>query len=51
MLDALSFLGHTPGPELAGGSLEELLAWAIDNWQIEKIPKDRQISVTADREE
>lgn len=43
--DALCFLGHSPDPGLADGPVEEIIQWGIDHWQVEKIPKDREIRV------
>ncbi len=36
---ALTFLGHTPEPSLAKANPAQLLEWAIENWDIDKIPK------------
>lgn len=36
---ALSDLGQSPPTELAGAAKEEILAWAIPNWKLGKVPK------------
>ncbi len=38
LAQALAALGHPPPPELAGGHLAELLAWASAHWHIENVP-------------
>lgn len=45
LVDALCFLGHTPDQAVTEGPVEEIIQWGIDNWQIERIPKDREIRV------
>ncbi len=37
LLQSLNFLGQTPGQELNGGNKNEILAWAIDHWNIEAV--------------
>ncbi len=39
IIRALKFLGQQPLAELADGSIEELLKWAIQHWDITAIPK------------
>ena len=51
LLDALRFLGQEPVQELSGGTVAEIIQWSIENWRIDRIPKDREIRVAADREE
>jgi len=46
LLDAFRFLGHSPDQELDACSVPEIIQWGIDNWQPEKIPRDREILVT-----
>lgn len=40
---ALAFLGHSPPKELAGAAPLELLSWAVRNWDIAKVPRQRTI--------
>jgi glutamyl-Q tRNA(Asp) synthetase len=42
---ALRFLGHPPPNEMNDATVEELLAWAIAQWQITKVPKHPQNSM------
>lgn len=39
LYQALSDLGQMPPPELANAAKEEVLLWAIEHWQIRKVPK------------
>jgi glutamyl-Q tRNA(Asp) synthetase len=39
---ALSFLGQNPPAELQKSAVDEILGWAIDNWRIERVPKEDQ---------
>ncbi len=39
LFKALSFLGQTPDPALAGASSTELLSWGIAHWDIQAVPK------------
>ena len=39
LFKALAFLGQNPDSELAGAQVSELLAWAIDHWDIQAVPK------------
>ncbi|GGC00209.1 glutamyl-Q tRNA(Asp) synthetase [Marinobacterium zhoushanense] len=45
LLGALQLLGQQPPAELYEGLAEEILAWAIAHWQIDRIPK--QLSLCA----
>ncbi len=38
LCQALSFLGHSPPPELNDASLDEFWNWAIQNWQLKQLP-------------
>lgn len=38
---ALAFLGQMPPAELAGAPATELLAWAVANWRLDRVPKRR----------
>ncbi len=35
---ALGFLGHPPGPSLAGAPPALLLEWALENWSLQQVP-------------
>ena len=45
LFDTLAFLRQLPPMELRLGSAEEMLAWAIANWQPEKLSNCQQIAV------
>lgn len=36
---ALSFLGQNPAPELVGGGLADLWAWAVGHWSLDRVPR------------
>ena len=40
---ALTFLGHSPEPDVINAEPETLLNWAIDNWDLERVPKQMMI--------
>lgn len=40
LVQALTFLGHPPPPELEHATCEALLTWAVDHWQTAAIPGD-----------
>lgn len=42
---ALQFLGQHPSRSLALGTKEELIAWATEHWQLNKVPKQREIII------
>jgi glutamyl-Q tRNA(Asp) synthetase len=46
LISALDFLHQQPPAELQQGSVEEVLGWAIKNWQPEQLKGCRQIPVT-----
>jgi glutamyl-Q tRNA(Asp) synthetase len=46
LISALKFLQQQPPAELRQGSVDEMLGWAIANWQPEKLKGCRQIPVT-----
>lgn len=39
LFEALSFLGQNPPAEIKNATLEEVWRWALENWQIDSIPK------------
>lgn len=43
LFDALSFLGQQPLAEIKSVTLDEIWQWAITNWRISNIPKQRAI--------
>jgi glutamyl-Q tRNA(Asp) synthetase len=42
---ALTFLGHTPPATLTGAPPSELLAWAVQHWQLARVPRQKGIAV------
>jgi glutamyl-Q tRNA(Asp) synthetase len=45
LFNALNFLGQTAPAELKTYDTESILAWAIENWSISSLPKQKEISV------
>lgn len=45
---ALCFLGHRPPEQLRKSSVEDILNWAIENWTITKLPKEKEITCVVD---
>jgi len=43
LIAALEFLGQQPPAELGGARLEELWHWAIANWRMDRVPRQRAI--------
>lgn len=43
LLKALDFLGQEPDPVLTGAAPVEIVAWAIENWVLTKIPKQNAL--------
>jgi len=41
---ALTYLGLPPGPDVINGSPEELLVWALSQWELDNIPEARTIT-------
>jgi glutamyl-Q tRNA(Asp) synthetase len=39
LVDALTFLGQSPPPDLGKAALAEVWAWAFENWTFSEIPK------------
>lgn len=44
LLDAIRFLGLPMTPELSSGSVEEIIAWGVENWSIEALPQPIEIT-------
>lgn len=45
LIAALTFLGLTPDPDLASGSIAQILNWAVQHWSIKQIPKQTEVIV------
>ena len=45
IIAALKFLGQSPKAELHSASVEELIKWAINNWQRSSVPKVVEINI------
>ncbi|KGJ95424.1 tRNA glutamyl-Q(34) synthetase GluQRS [Colwellia psychrerythraea] len=45
LIAALSFLGQAPMPELTSANVEEVIQWAINNWQRHRVPKTLEINI------
>lgn len=45
LIAALKFLGQAPLPDLASASVEEIIKWAVDNWQRSSVPKAVEINI------
>lgn len=45
LVAALKFLGQAPMPELTCASVEEIIQWAINNWQRHRVPKTIEINI------
>ncbi len=45
---ALDLLGQQPPAELRDGSADDVLAWAVAHWQLERVPRRPGIVVAAD---
>jgi len=41
LVGVLQFLGHPPPPEASSGNRDELLRWALSEWRIERVPRER----------
>lgn len=39
LLAALKFLGQHPPPGLSVAAVQDILAWAVDNWQLARVPR------------
>ncbi|WP_333796177.1 tRNA glutamyl-Q(34) synthetase GluQRS [Rheinheimera sp.] len=46
MSAALSLLGHTPPAELQQAPVAELLAWALQHWQLAQVPRQREVQIS-----
>ncbi|MGU5717434.1 tRNA glutamyl-Q(34) synthetase GluQRS [Aeromonas taiwanensis] len=40
---ALAFLGQCPPPELKAGSVDEIIAWGITHWRLDRVPRQQKI--------
>lgn len=43
LVDALDFLGQQPDARLRAASLDELWSWAVANWRLDRVPRQRAI--------
>jgi glutamyl-Q tRNA(Asp) synthetase len=43
LIDALSFLGQQPPTELMAEPVDNIISWAIANWQLTKVPSTNQV--------
>lgn len=43
LIQALRFLGQQPHSELVDCSVDEIIAWSVDHWDINNIPKKHEI--------
>lgn len=43
LFEALSFLGQNPPEAIKNATLAEAWRWAIDNWQLNNVPKNRSV--------
>ncbi|MBP4039862.1 tRNA glutamyl-Q(34) synthetase GluQRS [Aeromonas sp. SrichE-2G] len=41
---ALAFLGQCPPPELKAGSVDEIIAWGITHWRLDRVPRQQKIA-------
>lgn len=48
LFNALNFLGFSPDEQLNTSNVETVLDWAIKNWDITKLPKEKEIIYTVD---
>jgi glutamyl-Q tRNA(Asp) synthetase len=39
LVAALEFLGQCPPPGLSAATVEDILAWAVRNWQLARVPR------------
>lgn len=45
LFHALKFLGQQPPQSLMSSHLNDLLTWAVDHWDISKVPKQQEIMI------
>ena len=43
LIGALNFLGQQPHSELYDASVDELWSWAVENWRMDRVPRQRAI--------
>ena len=44
LADALAFLGQAPPPYLADGGLDAVWRWALENWRLGRVPRQRLVT-------
>ncbi|REL36890.1 tRNA glutamyl-Q(34) synthetase GluQRS [Thalassotalea euphylliae] len=47
IISALDYLGQQPPAQLNDGTPEEILAWAVEHWQLTNVPKQASIALPA----
>lgn len=47
MSAALTLLGHPPPAELQQATVAELLAWALLNWRLDRVPKQHEVLIAS----
>jgi len=45
LTSALTFLGQSPPPALARSSIQTLWEWALENWNLHKVPQTRAVAI------
>lgn len=45
LIDALNFLGQQAPADLAASDIDDIWRWAIDNWNITRVPKEIKLSL------
>ena len=45
LCQALCFLGQRPPADLGAEKTEQILSWAIDNWDLNKVPKQKSTAI------
>lgn len=46
LIAALTFLGQQPPEALLHASVDEIITWAIEHWQLSSVPKKHEIALT-----
>jgi len=47
LIAAASFLGHAPPPEMRDGDVASFWRWATENWNPERVPRERGLKAVA----